>query len=84
MIIDLILDRKDELTSTGKDTYSAHRFYFDCLSYNRCFEGIADKITKAMDYGTEQDVKKALCEYVVENGYNNSVCEFVDSVCWIN
>ena len=56
MIIDLILDRKDNLQD-GIKSYNAHDFYTDCMSYNGIFNGIADGITRAMDGGTEADVK---------------------------
>lgn len=53
MIIDLILDRKDNEQFDGVDTYKAHDFYFSCMRYG----SIADKITRAMDEGTEEEVK---------------------------
>lgn len=75
MIIDRILDRKDGTP------YNAHDFYFYCLGYMR---GIGDKITAALDYGTEEDVKRALCEYVINNEYNPKICDYINSVSWLN
>lgn len=73
MIIDLILDRKDG------QPYTPHDFYFDCLRYGR----IGDAITRALDQGTESDVKKALCAYIIRNEYNPAICDYVKSVNWL-
>ena len=73
MIIDLILDRKDG----GK--YTAKTFYNDVVQYGE----IGYSITSAMDYGTDKDVKIALCNYVVENEYNTEICNWINSVHWI-
>lgn len=73
MIVDRILDRKD-----GKP-YSAHDFYMDCLGYGR----IGDDITRAMDFGTEEEVKRALCKYVVENEYNPLICDYICRINWL-
>ena len=82
MIIDLILDRKDALENDVK-SYNAHDFYMECMSYNSTFYGIADGITRAMDGGTEEEVKAELCNYILKNGYNTEICEFIQSVNWL-
>jgi len=83
MIIDEILDRKDWLDD-GYDVYNAHDFYIYCVQSMGCFGyGIGGKITAAMDYGTNEDVQNTLCDYIMEQGYNPSICEFVRSVNWI-
>lgn len=74
MIIDLILDRKDGFTR-----YNPKDFYNDCMDY----PGIADGITRAMDYGTEEDVKIELCRYIINNNYNGEICNYINSVQWI-
>lgn len=79
MIIDRILDRKDNAEFDGVDSYKPHDFYFDVLYYGR----IGDNITRAMDYGTENDVKKALCDYVISNEYNPNICDYINSVNWL-
>lgn len=84
MIIDLILDRKDNTEINGIDTYNAHNFYMECMEYNRIFKGIADGITKAMDYGTETEVKREICKYIIKNDYNEKICDYINSVNWIN
>lgn len=83
MIIDLILDRKDNLQE-GIKSYNAHDFYMDCMDYNSIFNGIANGITRAMDGGTETDVKRELCKYITNNGYNPSICDFIKSVSWLD
>lgn len=83
MIIDLILDRKDNLQE-GIKSYNAHDFYMDCMDYNDIFDGVADGITRAMDGGTETDVKGELCKYILKNGYNTEICDFIKSVSWLN
>lgn len=57
MIIDLILDRKDNEKATGRDTYSAGDFYREVMEYESIFEMPRD-ISRTMDEGTENDVKK--------------------------
>lgn len=78
MIIDLIFDRKDGFTE-----YNAKEFYNECMEYNGIFNGIADGITKAMDYGTEQEVKAELCKYIINNGYNTEICKYINLVDWL-
>lgn len=82
MIIDLILDREfDE--KQGK-RYSADKFYRECMEYNSIFSGIADGITRAMDFGKESDVRRELCNYVTENGYSPTICDYINSREWLN
>ncbi len=77
MIIDIILDRKDGVP------YNANKFYRDCMEYSRIFDGIGDEITRAMDFGEERDVRGALCAYIIKNGYNPAVCDYVCSANWL-
>lgn len=84
MIIDLILDRKDNTEFYGVDTYNAHDFYMECMEYNGIFKGIADGITSAMDYGTEEEIKKELCNYIIKNEYNKEICNYINSVNWLS
>ena len=74
MIIDLILDRKDF------DEYNAKDFYNNCMDYGR----IADEITRAMDFGTEEEVKQALCSYIHNQGYNPKIMDYVNQKNWLN
>lgn len=73
MIVDLILDRKD-----GEE-YTPEQFYRDVFDYGE----IGWNITRAMDEGTEQDVKKALCQYIMDNNYSCDIATYIDSVDWL-
>ena len=112
MIIDLILDRKDNeaLIKQGKThqclvgvhrdklfgeaevveedgikctmiplEYNAKYFYTQVVRYGEVGFGIAS----AMDGGEEDDVKRELCKYVLDNGYNPDICEYVNSRKWL-
>lgn len=74
MIIDLILDRKHGFP------YNAKEFYKNVMLYE---EGTDFEISRALDGGTEKDVKKALCDYVIENGYNPSICNYINKTTWL-
>lgn len=71
MIIDKILDRRD-----GKK-YNPKDFYFDLLMYED------KRISAAMDSGTEDNVKRELARYIIENGYRLSIINYINSVNWI-
>lgn len=77
MIIDLILDRKDG------DAYSPREFYNAVQEYGEVFGDVAWNITRAMDEGSELDVKAVLCRYIIDNGYNEKTCEYIISVNWL-
>ena len=74
MIIDLILDRKDG------DKYQPSKFYHDCMGYGE----VGNDITAAMDYGNEPDIKKAICQYIIDNDYNLDICKYVNRVNWLS
>lgn len=78
MIIDLILDRKDGLE------YNPNEFYSEVMEYGNVWPELANPITRAMDSGTEEDVKTALCGYVDSCGYSENVKDYINSVNWIN
>ena len=73
MIIDLILDRKDGAP------YDAREFYNAVMEYGK----VGHLITEMMDEGTELEVKAAICRYIVDNGYDSKVCEYIISVNWL-
>lgn len=75
MIIDLILDRKDG------EPYNPREFYFSVMEYGGMF---AERITRAMDEGTERDVKYQLCRYVLQCLYNEAICDYIESVNWLS
>lgn len=82
MIIDLILDRKDNEKATGRDTYNAGDFYREVMEYESIFEMPRD-ISRAMDYGTEDDVKRALCNYIDREEYNPEIKNYINRKFWI-
>jgi len=73
IIIDLILNRKDG------EKYNPKTFYNNVMQYGE----IGYNITEAMDSGDEKDVKIALCEYIVKNGYNKNINYFIINNDWI-
>lgn len=76
MIIDLILDRKDG------DYYDAISFYNNVIGYEKS-SNIGNSISKAFKSGKERNVKQALIDYIDENGYNNSIKKYIQSVDWL-
>ena len=44
---------------------------------------MADDITRAMDFGTEEDVKNALCRYIEKNEYNPLICDYIRKINWL-
>ena len=72
MIIDLILDRKNGYG------YDVKEFYDACMAHYEEFD-----IARALDSGTEKDVKKALCDYVIYNDYPKSICKYINSENWL-
>lgn len=97
MIIDLILDRKcnDEDIAAGythyKDyngnlislEYDPKQFYNEVMEYSGIFDHDFDYITAAMDYGTEKDVKNALCKYIDNGNYNPDIKDYIRNVNWL-
>lgn len=76
MIIDLILDRK------YGSHYTPNNFYYEVLQYENVFN-MDHSITLAMDYNTENEVKKALCNYIDKQGYNPEIKKYIKSVSWL-
>lgn len=63
--------------------YNVHDFYWQVHEYDCVFKGIGQNILNALDNGTEQDVKNALCNYVKNGQYNTDICEYINSVEWL-
>ena len=82
MIIDLILDRKYNEETTGYDSYDPYEFYREVMSYESIFELPRD-ISSALDYGTEDDVRNALCKYIDDQQYNPDIKDYVNSKTWL-
>ena len=81
MIIDCILDRKDN--ARYGEAYRPKDFYMDILGYHKSNQYWSDRITTAMDYGTEEEVKEILCDYIDRNEYNPLIKDYIRSVTWI-
>ena len=79
MIIDLILDREGWEQDGYPGTYNAKQFYDDCMEYG----GSGWYIARAMDFGTEEQVKEQLCKYIDGNHYNPEIKDYINSVNWI-
>ena len=77
MIGDLICDRK------AGQKYSAREFYFAVMNYRDLWPEWTDNIARAMDEGEEEDVKRELCRYIDEAGWNPQVKDYVNSVTWL-
>jgi hypothetical protein len=77
MIIDLILDRKNGVQ------YDARQFYNGVMSYIDTMPEIATPIADALDGGTEEQVKNALKEYILNEGYNTGILNYIDSAPWV-
>lgn len=78
MIIDLILDRR------AGEEYSTREFYKYLQGYGQVFGKMAWDIVSAMDEGIELYVKEALCKYIIDQGYNENICEYINSVNWLD
>ena len=78
MLIDKILDRRDEACE-----YDPHDFYVALMEYQTEFPEIAAPIARAMDGGTETDVKVELVRYILEQDYNPEIAAFICSVDWL-
>lgn len=93
MIIDLILDRRDyeKDIRAGYDSvqypngeivsilYDPKKFYNSIVRYGKTGENIA----RALDSGAEEDVKKALCDYIDNNDYNPGIKRYINSRDWL-
>lgn len=75
MIIDEILDRKNGASYNPQDFYDYVSQQLDVLN--------SKDIATALDSGTEEDVKKALCEYIKLGEYNPAICDYINSVNWL-
>jgi len=78
MIIDLIIDRKD-----GHE-YSARAFYSEVVAHNASNPTDSASIATAFRIGKEKMVRFALCNYIRENGYNEELCDYINSVEWLD
>lgn len=82
MIIDMILDRKEFEEDGVMDYYDPKRFYDMMMAYGED-GGSGWDIARAMDFGSENDVRKELCKYIDNNNYNPQIKDYINSVEWI-
>lgn len=75
MIVDLILDRQNGYQYDVRDFYYGVSLYEEDAGYF--------PISRALDSGTEEDVKRELCNYIYENEYNEKICDYINSVNWL-
>lgn len=72
MIVDMILDRKDGTP------YNAKAFYDYCMEEQTVFGYyIGGEIATAMDIKRNEQVQAALCKYIMEQGYNPEICDYI-------
>ena len=74
MIIDLILNRKD-----NKGEYKPKEFYNEVMNYGE----IGFEIAEALDNGQEIDVKRELSNYIIDKNYNKNIIKYILSVNWL-
>lgn len=76
MVIDILFDRRDGYG------YDPKHLYNYCMASPML--DVVEPIRKALDYGTEADVKQALLDYCSQNGYvHGGMPEYIRSVKWL-
>lgn len=78
MVVDYILDRKQGVPYDAKDFYD---YVQD--EYSIWHSDIFENILLALDYGTNEDVQKALCNYIIKQDYNLKICDYINSMDWL-
>lgn len=75
MLIDIILDRKEG------EIYNPNELYDYCQdSVFPFYREVATMIRQ----GTEEQIKELLCNYIIEQMYNPKLCDYINSVNWLN
>jgi hypothetical protein len=72
MLVDFILDRREGIEYDPRELY-------DYCQEEEAYWGVA----RALDGGTEEDIRGELCGYILGNGYNPEICEYICSVDWL-
>ena len=83
MIIDIILSRYDDERDGIQNSYDPRKFYRKVMEWSD-LNPRADLITRAMDGGTEDDVRRELCAYIAANNYNPDIKFWINARTWIN
>ena len=74
MIIDTILDRRDGCAYSRDDMSYMHE---EAETF-----GLVD-LARALDSGSDDDIRRELCRYIDDGGYRQDVKKYVNSVDWI-
>lgn len=74
MIIDEILDLKEKLMEKVDLQY----IYDEAKIFN------FDYIVNAIDNLDNKGIQNAICKYIIDNGYNTEICDFVKTIKFIN
>lgn len=75
MLIDTICERRE--AEVAGMPYHAIDLYCSALDTHR------HDVSSAMDYGTEDDVRNALCAYIDRNGYSPDLKTYIRSRVWL-
>lgn len=75
MIIDAILNRKEG--GSWKPHRDLRYIYYESLRLKY------DDLGRALDAGTEDDVKYELCRYIDSEGYNPTIKNYILSANWL-
>lgn len=77
MLIDYILDRR------AGDKYNAKELYDYCQYMGSIHGDLYWNVARALDAGTNKDIQRELCKYVIKSGYNPDICDYINSVNWL-
>lgn len=83
MIVDLILDRKDNEKTFGEDLYETLDFMYKVSRYEEMFN-LGNAISNAIYNGDEIATKKALCNYIDDMDYNPKIKDYINSKEWVD
>lgn len=81
MIIDVILDRRGYEKKDGDLGWWNREHLRDIYDYAMEF-GFHD-LARAVDGGTEQDIRRELCRYIDTQKYNPGIKKYIRSVKWL-
>lgn len=75
MLIDAIVERRMGVP------YSSVEFFCYLWQWEN---GWYSDVLAAMCSGKERDVKRSLCAYILDGGYNEELCDYINSVDWLD
>ena len=83
MIVDEILNRKDADDANAPYNYDPREFYHYVNYWAAHRMPDAVRIAHAMDELEEEDVKDALCLYIIHQDYNLAIIDYIMSKDWL-